>query len=131
MSSSVTIRTRKFLTNRLLNRKQMIIDVLHPDRATVSKADLKTQLAQMFKVKNDQTIFVFGFRTAFGGGKSTGFALIYDSLQDALDSEPDYRLVRQGLKEQVMGSRKQRKEHKNRQKKVRGTKKAKIGGGKK
>jgi small subunit ribosomal protein S24e len=76
---------------------------------------------------DDKTIFVFGFRTAFGGQKSTGFALIYDSLEDALDSEPKYRLVRAGLKTKKEGSRKQRKELKNKKKKKRGKAKAEVG----
>ena len=91
---SVTIRARKILTNRLLNRKQMIIDVLHPNKANVSRTELRELLAKQFKVQNDKCISVFGFRTAFGGQKSTGFALIYDSVDDALDSEPKYRLIR-------------------------------------
>lgn len=37
---------------------------------------------------------LYGFRTQFGGGKSCGFAFIYDSLQDALSYEPKYRLIR-------------------------------------
>ena len=72
-------------------------------------------------------MFVFGVHTAFGGQKSTGFAVIYDSLEDALDSEPKYRLVRSGLRPKKEGSRKQRKELKNRKKKVRGKGKAKVG----
>lgn len=76
---------------------------------------------------DDKTIFTFGFRTAFGGQRSTGFALIYDTLEDALDSEPKYRLVRSGLKPKKEGSRKQRKELKNRKNKVRGKKKADVG----
>ena len=44
-------------------------------------------------------------RTGFGGQRSTGFALIYDTLEDALDSEPKYRLVRVGLKKKKEGSR--------------------------
>lgn len=55
---------------------------------------------------DDKTIFTFGFRTAFGGQRSTGFALIYDTLEDALDCEPKYRLVRSGLKAKKEGSRK-------------------------
>merc|ERR1712018_850061 len=78
-----------------------------------------------FKVKDDNTIFLFGFRTQFAGGKSTGFCLIYDSLEDALDTEPKYRLIRAGLKEKVEKSRPIRRQLKNRKKKVRGTKKAK------
>jgi small subunit ribosomal protein S24e len=124
---SVTIRTRKVLTNRLLNRKQMVIDVLHPNKATVSKKDLKEILAKEYKVNDDKTIFSFGFRTAFGGQRSTGFAVIYDTLEDALDSEPKYRLIRSGLKPKKEGSRKQRRELKNRKNKVRGKKKAEVG----
>ena len=91
---SVTLRTRKVLTNRLLNRKQMIIDVLHPNRANVPKKELTELIAKEFKATDEKAVFVFGMRTAFGGQKSTGFALIYDSLEDALDSEPKYRLIR-------------------------------------
>lgn len=40
------------------------------------------------------TVVVFGFKLAFGGGKSTGFALIYDSVDVAKKFEPKYRLVR-------------------------------------
>merc|ERR1719453_826357 len=119
MSGSVTVRTRKFITNGLLNRKQMIIDVMHPGRANVSRSELQQVLAQRFSVNDEKTIFCFGFKTAFGGQKSTGFCLIYDTLEDALSSEPKYRLVRAGLKTAATGSRKQRRELKNRKKKVR------------
>jgi len=30
----------------------------------------------------------------FGGGKSTGFGLIYDTLESAKKFEPKYRLIR-------------------------------------
>ncbi|XP_069123020.1 small ribosomal subunit protein eS24-like isoform X2 [Argopecten irradians] len=127
---AATIRTRKFMSNRLLSRKQMIVDVLHPGKATVAKTDIRERLAKMYKTTPD-TIFCFGFRTKFGGGKTSGFALVYDSLDQAKKFEPKYRLVRHGLLEKPKGGRKNRKERKNRQKKVRGTKKAKVGAGKK
>ncbi|GAA6030988.1 hypothetical protein JCM8097_008971 [Rhodosporidiobolus ruineniae] len=123
-NGAVTIRTRKFLTNRLLQRKQMVVDVLHPTRANVSKDELRDKLAAMYKAPKDQVI-VFGFRTQFGGGKSTGFALIYDS-KESLKFEPRYRLVRFGLAEKKeRAGRKLRKERKNRAKKFRGTAKVK------
>lgn len=124
-----TIRTRKFMTNRLLNRKQMILDVYHPNKASVPKTELAEALAQRYKVSNTQTISLFGFRTAFGGGKSTGFALIYDSLEDRKLVDPKFRLVRSGLLEKKESSRKQIKELKNKRKKVRGKKKATVGAG--
>ncbi|KAJ3340519.1 ribosomal 40S subunit protein S24B, partial [Entophlyctis luteolus] len=123
--NAVTIRTRKFLTNRLLNRKQMIVDVLHPGRPNVSHKELDERLSKLYKSPVD-CVFTFGFRTAFGGGKSTGFALIYDSLEDAKKIEPKYRLIRHGIGAKGTISSKQRKERKNRAKKFRGTKKAKV-----
>ncbi|KAI7996852.1 40S ribosomal protein S24-2 [Camellia lanceoleosa] len=63
--------------------KNSIIDVLHPGRPNVSKAELKEKLSRMYEVKDPNAIFVFKFRTHFGGGKSTGFGLIYDSVENA------------------------------------------------
>ncbi|KAF0755005.1 hypothetical protein AaE_005111 [Aphanomyces astaci] len=90
----VTVRTRKFLRNTLLARRQMLVDVLHPGRPNVPKAELQEKLAKMYKVADTNTVFLYGFRTAFGGGKSSGFALIYDTVNDAKKFEPKYRLVR-------------------------------------
>uniref|UniRef100_A0A4D5R8X4 40S ribosomal protein S24 n=1 Tax=Scolopendra viridis TaxID=118503 RepID=A0A4D5R8X4_SCOVI len=128
--TTATIRTRKFMTNRLLCRKQMVVEVIHPGRPSVPKTEIREKLARMYKTTPD-VIFCFGFRTAFGGGKSSGFALIYDTLDFAKKFEPKYRLARHGLYEKPKVTRKQRKERKNRQKKVRGTKKAKVGTGQK
>merc|ERR1712000_411407 len=118
---SVTIRTRKYMTNRLLCRRQMVVDVLHPGKASVSKTDVREKLAKMYNCTADR-IFTFGFKTNFGGGKSTGFGLIYDTMAAAKSYEPRYRLIRQGLATKIESSRKQRKERKNRAKKLRGRK---------
>uniref|UniRef100_A0A8C0TRX7 40S ribosomal protein S24 n=1 Tax=Canis lupus familiaris TaxID=9615 RepID=A0A8C0TRX7_CANLF len=67
----------------------------------------------MYKTTPD-VIFVFGFRTHFGGGKATGFGMIYDSLDYAKKNEPKHRLARHGLYEKKKTSRKHRKERKNR-----------------
>ncbi|XP_054263019.1 40S ribosomal protein S24 isoform X1 [Macrosteles quadrilineatus] len=123
---TATIRTRKFMTNRLLCRKQMVVDVLHPGQPSVKKTEIREKLAKMYKVTPD-VVFCFGFRTAFGGGKSTGFALVYDTMDYAKKFEPKHRLARHGLFEKKTQTRKQRKERKNRMKKVRGTKKSKVG----
>ena len=57
------------------------------------------------------------------------FALIYDSVEDALDFEPNYRLARAGLKgKPEKPSRKLRRELKNRKLKARATAKTKVGG---
>ncbi|KAH0543021.1 hypothetical protein FGG08_002629 [Glutinoglossum americanum] len=121
----VTLRTRKFLRNALLGRKQMVVDVLHPNRANVSKDELRTKLSELYKTNKNQ-ITVFGFRTQYGGGKSTGFALIYDSPEALKKFEPHYRLVRIGEAQKIeKASRQQRKQRKNRAKEFRGTAKTK------
>lgn len=125
-SGAVTIRTRKFITNRLLQRRQMVVDVLHPTRPNVSKDELSEKLAATYKT-DKQLVVPFGFRTQFGGGKSTGFVLIYDSDAAQRKFEPKHRLVRKGLATKVDKlSRQMRKQRKNRSKKFRGTKKAKA-----
>ncbi|KAJ7597051.1 ribosomal protein L23/L15e core domain-containing protein [Mycena floridula] len=125
-SAPVTLRTRKFITNRLLARRQFVLDVLHPGRANVSKADLSEKLAALYKTDKTRVV-TFGFRTQFGGGRSTGFALIYDDEASQKKFEPRHRLVRSGLAAKIdKPSRKLRKERKNRAKKLRGTKKVKA-----
>ncbi|KAI0051703.1 hypothetical protein FA95DRAFT_1554233 [Auriscalpium vulgare] len=125
-TAPVTIRTRKFITNRLLARRQFVVDVLHPSRPNVSRAELSEKLASIYK-SDKARVVPFGFRTHFGGGRSTGFALIYDDEASQKKFEPRYRLVRSGLATKIeKASRKLRKERKNRSKKFRGTKKVKA-----
>lgn len=71
-------------------------DILHPNRANISKDELRAKLAELYKASKDQTN-VFGLRTQFGGGKTTGFALIYDSPEALKKFEPHYRKVRIGV----------------------------------
>jgi hypothetical protein len=62
----------------------------------------------MYKAQKDQ-VSVFGLRTQFGGGKTTGFALVYDSPEAMKKFEPHYRLVRVGLATKIeKASRQQR-----------------------
>lgn len=97
-----------------------MIDLYHPKAATVTRSDVTSLLASKFKVADDKTIFVFGFKTQFGGGKTTGFACIYDSLENALEIEPTYRLRRNNpdLSKKAT-TRKATRESKNKRKKVR------------
>ncbi|CAF5173728.1 unnamed protein product, partial [Rotaria magnacalcarata] len=107
--SACTIRTRKFKSSRLLCRRQIVVDVIHPDRASLSKKEIREKVAQLYKTTSD-LVFCYGFNTNFGGGKSTGFALIYDTLDFAKKFEPRHHLVRQGLAEPKKTAREQRKE---------------------
>lgn len=58
------------------------------------QGELKQRIATMYDVRDPNSIIVFNFRNHFGGGKSTGFGLIYDSVENAKKFEPKYRLIR-------------------------------------
>lgn len=85
---------RKMMVNPLMHRKQCQIEVIHPELGGVSKAQLVEKLAKQFKVKED-CISVYGLKAAFGGGRSSGFALIYNSsdLLKKYDSKKQLRKV--------------------------------------
>eukprot|EP00241_Pyramimonas_parkeae_P008536 CAMPEP_0114245956 /NCGR_PEP_ID=MMETSP0058-20121206/12188_1 /TAXON_ID=36894 /ORGANISM="Pyramimonas parkeae, CCMP726" /LENGTH=105 /DNA_ID=CAMNT_0001359075 /DNA_START=123 /DNA_END=440 /DNA_ORIENTATION=+ len=102
------------------------MDVLHPGLANVSKSDLKEKLAKLYDVRDQSCISLFGFRTQFGGGKSSGFGLIYDNTDAVKRFEPKHRQIKNGLRTKAQTSRKQIKERKNRTKKIRGIKKLGI-----
>ena len=76
----ISIRTRKFMYNALLGRKQFVIDLSHSKRGTVPKSEIQKKVAEMYKVQDENCVAVFGFRNHFGGGKITGFGLIYDTV---------------------------------------------------
>ena len=130
MSSEIVIRARKFQTNNLLDRKQFVLDVFHKESEDVSLKMMAKVVAKKFKVSED-TVTLFGFKTKFGGGKSTGFCLIYDSLDSLKKFEPKHRLLKKGLVQKKTDVKKKtrgmKKEEKNRLKKLRG--KAKLSGG--
>ncbi len=96
------------------------MDVIHPGRANVAKDELQGVIAGMFKA-DAKLVISFNFRTKFGGGKSTGFCLIYDNEEAMVKFEPKHRLVRNGMFTRAEKSRKAIKEAKNKGKKVRGT----------
>ncbi|KAL0216587.1 hypothetical protein P9112_008771 [Eukaryota sp. TZLM1-RC] len=122
----VSIRTRKFTTNRLLSRKQMVVDIFHYGRAGVSKEDVRNNISKMYDV-DAGLVSLFGFRTKFGGGRSTGFALIYDNTDAMKRIEPVHRLARMGIVTPAQRpARVERRQKKNRMKKFRGQEKVKI-----
>ena len=82
------------LPSNLTNLLQSI-ELIHPELANVSKKEIKDKLAKTLKVK-EECISIFGMKTKFGGGRSSGFALVYDSLdaRKQYDSRPNLLRVR-------------------------------------
>lgn len=124
MAKELVIRTRKFLRNKLLDRRQFMIDVYSPDLSNASKKEIAELVAKKFKTAVENVV-LFGFKSKFGGGRATGFGLIYDSKDSLTKFEPRARLQRAGLVDKKAGKgRRLKKEHKNKTKKLRG--KAKL-----
>uniref|UniRef100_A0A7S1UR43 40S ribosomal protein S24 n=1 Tax=Grammatophora oceanica TaxID=210454 RepID=A0A7S1UR43_9STRA len=120
VDGAVVVKTRKFKRNPLLSRRQMIVDIIHPGRPNVPRSELQEVLGGMYKA-DSKLVILFGFRTKFGGGKSTGFCLIYDNEEATRKFEPIHRQVRAGMITKKETSRKAMKEAKNKGKKIRGT----------
>jgi len=69
---------------------------MHPDKAPMPKTEIRERLAKLYKTTPD-VVVPYGFKTQFGGGRSTGFAQIYDSLESAKKFEPKFRILRVSL----------------------------------
>lgn len=125
--AEVTIRTSQFKVNKLLNRKQFIVEVNHPNWCgTVPASIIRKKLATLYKVPDENQVSVFGFKSKFGGGRTTGFGLIYDDLAALKRIEPNYRKARMGFGKNRLPARKSVKERRNRNKKIRGKAKGKA-----
>jgi small subunit ribosomal protein S24e len=122
---TITIKTRRLRVNKLLARKEVLLDVYHEGKPNVSQKDLKELIANKYKweIKN---LVLFGFRTAFGGNRSTGFCLSYDNQQYLVKYEPNYRLRRLAVLPKKNPKRKAETELKRKIKKSRGSEKRKV-----
>jgi small subunit ribosomal protein S24e len=69
----------------------LLLDVYHEGKPNVSQADLKTLISTKYGWDN-KNLVLYGFRTAFGGNRSTGFCLAYDNQQYLVKYEPNFRL---------------------------------------
>lgn len=129
MSSEFVLYTRKMINNPLLSRRQVHVELIHPDQGSVPKKDIKAKLASMFKCSAD-AIAVFGVKSKFGGGRSSCFGLIYSNVDARKKFDAKCLLKRDKLFEAPKtAGRKQKKEMKGRAKKVRGKAKAAARGG--
>jgi len=68
-----------------------LLDVYHEGKPNVSQADLKALITAKYNW-DTKNLVLYGFRTAFGGNRSTGFCLAYDNQQYLAKYEPNFRL---------------------------------------
>ena len=93
---AVTIKTRRLRVNKLLARKELVLDVFHEGKPNVSQKELRELISNKYHWE-PKNIVIYGFKTAFGGNRSTGFVLAYDSQQYQVKFEPLHRLRRVGI----------------------------------
>lgn len=122
---AVTIKTRRLRINKVLSRKELVLDVFHEGKPNVSQKDLKAAIAHKYHW-DEKNLVLFGFRTAFGGNRSSGFCLSYDSSNYLIKYEPNHRLRRVGILPKRNPKRKSFKELKRKIKKSRGAEKRKV-----
>lgn len=116
---AITIRTRRLRVNKLLARRELLLDVYHEGKPNVSQKELKALIEQKYKWES-KNLVLYGFKTAFGGNRSTGFCLAYDNQSYLVKYEPNYRLRRLGVLPKKNPRRKSEKELKRKIKKSRG-----------
>ena len=104
-----TIKTRNLMYNPLLCRKQFIVDIYHPSIAQPKLTDVRDIIAKRFKVQDVGTITLTGFETKFGGGKTTGFCIIYNNAEMMKKFERKHILYKRKILEKKRLPRKQRK----------------------
>jgi hypothetical protein len=76
--------------------------VVWAERRALHKWKLKASGGR--QVADPKCIFLWGFKIAFGGQRSTGFGVIYDSVDLAKQSLSKHLLMREGLKEKPKGA---------------------------
>ena len=122
---TVTIRTKKLRVNKLLARRELVLEVFHEGKPNVSQAELKQLIASKYKW-DEKNLVLYGFKTAFGGNRSVGFVLAYDNQQYLVKYEPNYRLRRAEILVKRNPKRKPEKELKRKIKKTRGGERRKV-----
>lgn len=82
--------------NKLLDRTEVRFVVFHGGDPTPTRAEVRSALAETLDADEDQLI-LHRVRSEFGRGRSTGYAKLYDSKEDAIERERRYVLARNGL----------------------------------
>ncbi|MCW6158852.1 MAG: 30S ribosomal protein S24e [Thermoplasmatales archaeon] len=83
--------------NKLLNRIEVKYKALHAKEKTPSREEARTQIAANLQVAKELVIIDYQ-KSKFGRSYTEGYAKIYKSKEDAMALEPDFLLIRNGLK---------------------------------
>ncbi len=82
--------------NPLLHRIEVRFEVFHPKDKTPTREDVRNLLAANLNADKNRVI-LDNMHTTFGEPRTRGFAKIYESVEHALKTEPEYILLRNKL----------------------------------
>ena len=82
--------------NPLLHRLEVKFVVSHPKSKTPSRDDVRNLIAANLSAEKNRVILDY-MHTPFGANETSGYAKIYDSVENAKKIEPDYILLRNKL----------------------------------
>ncbi|MGC8585637.1 MAG: 30S ribosomal protein S24e [Thermoplasmata archaeon] len=84
--------------NPLLKRAEIKFKVKYDKMKTPSREEIKELLSKNINVPKEKIILDY-MRTSFGIHLISGYCKIYEDIETAKKIEPDYILIRNGLKE--------------------------------
>jgi len=76
--------------------------MVHADAPNVAKTAIRAHLAKMFKAK-EEAIAIVGLHTKFGGGRSSGMALIYDNVDARKKYDMKARCIKVSSQSRIRG----------------------------
>ncbi len=79
--------------NKVINRIELVGEVIHLGKATPSRASLKEAIAKLYG-KNPELIVVRYVKSVYGSHRSVFRANIYEDLHRLKFFEPDYLIKR-------------------------------------
>lgn len=85
-------RFTKVKNNRLLSRVQMVVDVFHARNQKVTKEQIREVIKTKFKKPH---VVLTQVKKLFGGGRTKGFALVYDTEEALKKTETERRVNRE------------------------------------
>ena len=83
--------------NKLLNRMEVRYRAIHAKEKTPSREEARNQIATNLQVPKELVIIDYQ-KSKFGKNYTEGYAKIYKTKEEAMALEPDFLLIRNGLK---------------------------------
>jgi small subunit ribosomal protein S24e len=83
--------------NKLLNRVEVRFRVVHTKEKTPAREETKKQIAANLQVPAELVVIDYQ-KSKFGKHYTEGYAKVYRTKEEAMALEPDFLLIRNGLK---------------------------------